>query len=115
MAQAFEDDWKHRAVPLATEQVVEYENGRPEVQKLESYTKGQLAKILGVSSSHRQATEDDQDRDFWRDFITGFVKKRTERIISETTNWDDRNYEWYSAWWRSPLQNPRPHRSVRIP
>ena len=115
MAQAFEDDWKHRAVPLATEQVVEYENGRPEVQKLESYTKGQLAKILGVSSSHRQATEDDQDRDFWRDFITGFVKKRTELIISETTNWDDRNYEWYSAWWRSPLQNPRPHRSVRIP
>lgn len=95
IAQAFEDDWDHRAVPLAAQQIVEYEKARPEALKRESYTKAQLTKILGAAPSHRQATEDDKDKDFWRESIIGVVKKRTEQIISETTNWDDRNYWWF--------------------
>jgi HKD family nuclease len=96
LSQAFEDDWEHRAVPLTAEQLVEYEKARPEAPKRESYTKGQLAKILGAPPSHRQATEAHQDKDFWRECITGVVKKRTERVISETTNWDDKGYWWFS-------------------
>src|SRR5579883_985288 len=96
VAQAFEDDWEHRAVPLTAEQIVEYKKVRPEAPKRESCTKGQLAKILGTPPSHRGANKDDQGKDFWRDAIIGVVKKQTERIISATTDWDDRNYWWFS-------------------
>ena len=96
LAQAFEDDWEHRAVPLVAEQIVGYENARPEAPKRESYTKGQLAEILGARPAHRQATQDDQNTDFWRDGITGLVRKRTRQIVSQSTNWDDRDYCWFS-------------------
>jgi HKD family nuclease len=96
IGQAFEDDWEHRAVPLGAEQLAEYEKARPEAPKRESYTKGQLAKILGAPPSHQQATEVQQHHDFWRDCITGLANKRTAWIISETTNWDDKKYWWYS-------------------
>ena len=96
IARAFEADWEHRAVPLAIQQVVAYEKAREKSQVPESNTKGQLAQILGAPSSHRQATVNAKDTTFWRDCITGVVKQRTERVISETTNWDDRHYGWFS-------------------
>jgi HKD family nuclease len=97
LSQAFEDDWEHRAVPLAADQLVEYEKARPTPPKRENYATGQLAKILGASLTHRQGEEGSPERVYWREAITGRVKKRTERIITETTNWDDRNYSWFST------------------
>lgn len=96
IAQAFEDDWEHRAVPLTAEQIAEYEKARPERPKSKSYTKAQLLKILRVTPIHRQATEKSQLRNYWRDCIAGVVKKRTERIIYDTTNWEDKNYSWFT-------------------
>jgi len=77
--------------------IVEYEKARPGTVIRENYTKGQLANILGAVPSHTHATGDSKDRGFWRDCVTGTVTKQTKRIISETTNWDDKNYWWYSA------------------
>lgn len=94
---AFEDDWEHHAVPLAAEQIVEYEKARPEPPKWESYRKGLLARILGAALSHQQAAADDTPADTFRDCITGTVSRRTERVISEATNWDEKNYWWYST------------------
>jgi HKD family nuclease len=97
LAGAFEDDWEHHAVPLAAEQIVEYEKARSEPPKWESYRKGQLARILGAAPSHQQATTDDTLADTFRDCITGFASRRTERVISETTNWDEKDYWWFST------------------
>jgi HKD family nuclease len=104
--QCFEDDWEEdRSASLTSDQIEEYEKTRPVQLKWESYTKGKLAKILGVAPTHRQATsEDDQVTDHWRDCITGPVKPRTEQIISETTNWDDKNYWWFSSGGPSPYK-----------
>jgi hypothetical protein len=77
LIQAFDDDWEHRAVPLCYEQIVEYEKTRPEPPERESYSKGQLAKILGSTSAHRQAAENGHPTNHWRDCITGIVKNKT--------------------------------------
>ena len=96
ITQAFEDDWQHRGVPLTVQRIQAYERTRPKRPRRDCYTRGQLAEILGTTASHRQASsDDDQSRGYWRDWISGFAKGRTERIISETTNWDDKNYQWY--------------------
>jgi hypothetical protein len=29
--------------------------------------------------------------------VTGYLKKRTDQILTETTNWDKRNYSWFGA------------------
>jgi HKD family nuclease len=97
LARAFEDDWEHQAVPLAAEQIVEYEKARPEPPRWESYRKGQLARILGAVPSHQQAADDVSPADTWRDCINGTVKRKTERIISESTNWDEKDYGWFST------------------
>jgi HKD family nuclease len=96
LTQAFEDDWEHRAVPLAPEQIVEYEKARPEPPKRESYPKGQLTKILGTKAAHREAEENSQPADYWWDRIQEVVKKKTERVIAETTNWDEKDFWWFS-------------------
>lgn len=97
LARAFEDDWEHRAVPLRAEQIVEYEKARPEPPKWDSYRKGQLAQILGAAPSHQQAADDNTPTDTWRDCLTGRVKRKTERIISDSTNWDEKDYWWFST------------------
>jgi HKD family nuclease len=94
---AFEDDWKHHAVPLAAEQIVEYEKVRPRPPAWEGYRKGQLEQILGAAPSHQQAADDDTHGDMWRDCVTGTVRRKTERVISETTDWDEKDYSWFST------------------
>jgi HKD family nuclease len=96
LAQPFEDDWEYRAVPLAPEQIVEYEKARPEPPNWESYRKGQLSRILGAAPSHQQAAGDDTAADTWRDCITGWVMRKTKRIISDSTNWDEKDYGWFT-------------------
>lgn len=91
---AFEADWEHHAVPLAAEQIVAYEKARPEPPKWESYHKEQLQRILGVAPRHQQA-DDATAAETFRDYVNGTVTRRTERVISETTNWDEKGYGWF--------------------
>lgn len=105
LKEAFEKDWKkRRAIPLTAEQIERYENVRPAPVRQKSYTEGQLKKILGAEPAHEKATVKDEPINLWRDCITGFVEKRTERIISETTNWDDKKYDWYGTGGPHPYQ-----------
>lgn len=98
LKEAFEKDWeKRRSVPLTAEQVERYENDRPPPFRQKSYTEGQLKKILGAEPTYEKATVKDTSINLWRSCITGFAKKRTERIISETTNWDYKNYTWFGT------------------
>ncbi|MGE5296878.1 MAG: phospholipase D-like domain-containing protein [Solirubrobacterales bacterium] len=107
MAKAFDNDWEHRAVPLTREQIVEYEKDRETVPAQKSFTSKQLKTILGVSPSHSEARADGQDppERFWRDCVTGIAAKRTQQVISDTTNWDEKGYSWYSLGGVHPYAN----------
>jgi HKD family nuclease len=94
---AFEVDWEHHAIPLMPEQIVEYMKARTAPSKWDSFRKGQLAKILGVAPSHQQAVTEDTTADTWRDCINGTAKRKTEKVISESTNWDEKHYLWYGT------------------
>jgi HKD family nuclease len=97
LEDAFEKDWqKRRAVPLTAEQIIKYAKARKSPVRQKGDTSGQLKKILGREPSHEKAITQDEPVDYWRSFFSGFVKKRTENIIKETTNWDDRGYSWFS-------------------
>jgi HKD family nuclease len=105
LKEAFEKDWKkRRSVSLTAEQIERYESVRPASVRQKGYTTGQLKKILGAEPSHQKATTQDESVNLWRDCITGFVKNRTKRIVSENTNWDDRNYIWFSVGGPHPYQ-----------
>jgi HKD family nuclease len=94
----FEQEWEHRSVPLEANQIKRYAQARRESDKSKSFNRTEIKKILGVKPTHHKATPtDSESAGFWRDCITGVVKKRTEQVISETTNWDRRKYFWYSA------------------
>ncbi len=99
---AFEKEWKHRAVPLSDDQIKRYIRTRFKSIKSSAYTKSQLKSILGTEPIHKKASS--EPIRFWRDCITGFAAKRTEQIISETTNWDDKNYHWFSTGGNHPYQ-----------
>jgi HKD family nuclease len=102
LKDAFEQDWEHRAVPLSARQIERYKQAKGESSKPRSYSRSELKRILGAKPTHREATPSLESVNFWRACITGFVAKRTERIISETTNWDKRSYLWFSAGGKHP-------------
>ncbi|OQA93944.1 MAG: hypothetical protein BWY27_00010 [Bacteroidetes bacterium ADurb.Bin234] len=99
LKKALEKDWnKRRARPLTSGQIERYESFRPDPVKQQSYPTGQLKIILGAEPIHEEATLKAEPINYWRDYITGFVKDRTERIINDHTNWDEKNYYWLSTY-----------------
>jgi len=97
LARAFDDAWKHQAVELTKDRIIKYQRARPKPPKAENYTEGQLADILGADPTHQQASRDESEQTFWRDFVDGAARDRTHQIISEKTDWDDKNYDWMST------------------
>ncbi|NKE72803.1 phospholipase D-like domain-containing protein [Candidatus Manganitrophus noduliformans] len=98
LKEVFEKDWhKRRAVPLTPDQIERYDKSRSASGNKDNYTANQLKKILGVDPKHEKAILKDEPITFWRDGITGYVKDRTEKIISESTNWDDKYYSWFGT------------------
>lgn len=47
----------------------------------------------GTSSSEERIS-------YWQGYIIGYVKDSTEAIISESTNWDEKGYDWFSTYER---------------
>lgn len=101
---AFEKDWKHRAVPLTASQIERYASRRKTMIRPRSLTERQLETILGAPTIEPAEDETESFFRYWRDCISGYVSKRTERLISETTNWDDKRYQWYGTGSGHPYQ-----------
>lgn len=98
LKKIFEKEWKHRAIALSDTQIRRYEKARSKTPDFKSFNRSEIKKILGTEPTHIKASPSSPDAtDFWRDCVTGYTKKRTDQILSETTNWDKRNYFWYSA------------------
>lgn len=56
-------------------------------------------KILGKNPLHQvvpDTLENDREETarYWQDFVTGTVANKTDRIIRETTNWDEKHFDW---------------------
>ena len=103
LRKPFEEEWK-LAKPLHREQIDKYANARPKSMRVFQPSMS-LKAILG--GRPRQA-ERSSDCQYWRDWVTGAVADKTEEIVSESTNWDERRYLWYSSW------EPRHKRGDRI-
>lgn len=79
-------------------QINKYKKARSKTQEFKNFNRSEIKDILGTELTHTQANPSSPDAtDFWRDCVAGYLKKRTDKIISETTNWNKRNYFWYSA------------------
>lgn len=95
---AFEKDWQHRSVSLSIDQIRRYEKYHRENKEKSKLIYIPLRKILGKTTKHQEGELSiDKSITFWRDSIKGFVKKQTKQIISQHTNWDGKNYDWYHA------------------
>ena len=96
--QAFEKDWEHYSVALSDAQIRGYEEYHRESKEKSKLISIPLQKILGKKTIHQKGEVSiDKSNAFWRHYITGFVKKQTKQIISQQTNWDEKNYNWYCA------------------
>lgn len=104
LKEALEEDWEHRAVPLLGSHIERYKKTRGKSIKLLYYSRSELKKILGAKPTHRKAIPSLKMTNYWREGIKGFTHKRTDKIISETTNWDRRKYIWFSAGGKHPYR-----------
>lgn len=96
LKRAFEKDWsRHHSVPLTSGLIKRYEKVRQVHAFQKGIFKGKLRDILGSRPSHGSASPQDEVNGIWRDGIDYIVQKSTQNIINETTNWEERNYEWY--------------------
>jgi HKD family nuclease len=91
--------WNTGAVPLSLDRIRRYERARPRRPR-PAMSQQSIALILGSDSSNGTSGDGDPpdvSPRHWRDCIGGFVRGRTEAVVREETDWDERGYLWYSA------------------
>jgi hypothetical protein len=101
----FEKEWTHRSVQLTQPRIDRYKKRRKSVVKVKSFTDEQLETILGTAIIRDVGEEPKgppQVPQYWRDCTTGFVRKKTAQLISETTDWDEKGYSWYGTGKKHP-------------
>ncbi len=95
----FDRLWATGTVQLSPALIQRYERARPRRPR-PTLSGRALALILGSASSNDvkggDASPDAAPR-YWRDHISGFARARTEAVVSEETDWDQRGYLWYSS------------------
>jgi len=97
----FKEDWKY-AVDLNEGQIQRYGQKRLRKSGRPALTSSELNDILGANPGHRIADEP-QERPSMRRVALGRpeASEKSKRIVSETTDWDDRGYEWW-VWDKKP-------------
>ncbi len=98
LKKIFEKEWGQRAVSLSAKQIAKYKKARNKKTEFKNFNRSELKSILGTELVHQKADPSAPETpEYWRDCISGYAKKSTNQIISETTNWDAYNYSWYST------------------
>jgi HKD family nuclease len=95
----FAEDWKY-AVDLNKNLIEKYGKKRAQKPGRPAVTSSELSEILG---KHRVADETDQVQPIWRRVAlsSAGASEKSERIVSETTDWDDQGYGWW-VWDENP-------------
>ena len=91
----FKEDWEY-AVDLNEGQIRRYGQKRSQKSRSLDLSSTELNEILGAKLGHRTADEPQDQQSMWRVALsrTG-ASERSEQIVSETTDWDDRGYYWW--------------------
>jgi HKD family nuclease len=93
----FTTDWD-RAFPLTKPMVRRYANlVRPRHTTLPA---GLLSQVLGKRGAHGMADDEGSTGSLpvcWVDGISGWVKKKTEAIVADETDWEDAGHDWYAS------------------
>jgi hypothetical protein len=95
LAQVFENEWTDRAVPLNSEQIEKYERAHIAVSKRAAQASVPLRQILGAKPVHRRVADSQTARQYWRYWLSRYVTKRTDLIVRDVTNWDQKHFEWF--------------------
>jgi len=93
----FERLWETDTVPLSSDYIKCYERLRPKRQRAK-FSAPALSRVLGSGSSN--GAEPDASGlapRYWRDWISGFVKQRTQTIVHDETDWDRKGYDWCTS------------------
>lgn len=99
----FNDDWKY-ACDLNKGQIQRYERKGPWKSGSPAYTSADLNEILRTKAEHHAAFSPHSESTTWRTAVTFEASKRSEQIVSESTNWDDRGYNWWVEGRKSPCR-----------
>jgi HKD family nuclease len=97
VSESFEKDWRHRSAQLNLEQIKRYEAHYRKWKSALRSVSVPLRKILQIKSSRKHDTVNPRVRRVWRYSVDGLVRARTEQIIHESTNWDDKGFLWIAA------------------
>jgi len=95
----FDRLWTTGTVPLSPERIKRYERARPR-RPHPTLSGRSLALVLSSASSNGARSGDASSGVapcYWRDGISGFARPRTEAVVGEETDWDQREYWWYSS------------------
>lgn len=97
IAQVFEEEWSSdRSVPLTQARVEAYAKLRGSRKASHAPSKQDLRTILGVNPRHESADDTSSPIALWRTWIEGGVKKSTESWVSQETDWDRREWDWFT-------------------
>lgn len=92
----FEEAWKGDSVELTLDLIRRYEHLRPNRPRA-GPPGAELRRILGPRYRARMRKRGpDVERALWRDYVDGYVSRRTEHVVRSETDWDRLGYDWYS-------------------
>ena len=96
----FDQRWSKGTAPLSLKLIKRYESIRTK-RPHQQTSKKSIADLLGRDLSapkNKSETPSDMSVHYWREYIDGFTPERTDNIISEETNWDQKRYDWFASW-----------------
>jgi HKD family nuclease len=97
--KVFEEEWSvRRSLPLTKARIDAYAKRRGRQKGSSSLTKQDLQAILGASPLHEAGAAPAKRVAYWRTCISGFAKESTSALVSQETDWDRRQLQWFTCW-----------------
>jgi HKD family nuclease len=91
----FEKHWQARSKPLTEELLCKYEEWRASASVHAQMLKVPLRKILAMNRRKSKAVAR-KEPVFWRSCTDGLLSTDTQAMLTETTDWDRRGYDYIS-------------------
>ncbi len=97
LAATFQRQWSSKATLLTDAVVKKYAKWKAKAGKSRPGAKVPIQAILGGKPA-KQIKQDVEAPRFWRESVNGKLDDATEAVLTDTTDWDRRNYLYLSTW-----------------